>query len=282
MGKVDRLGDRIGLSTYRRRCLLDDRFLSELQGLLLRFAPQWSSDLHIYIDKRRRSTPLDVGDANALASAVASQIARKGEVFHRLGGDTRAVLGTVELRGATDALIAVISVDEREFFGRAGEWSFGNTVSLQMRGGQVDGRPIALWTREVFEALVDVFGPDYGYARTEQEYFAKNMCTQGGVWAVGRDISRHLPGIYWLNFFGKPYRDLIDRHKLLTAPASGKREIGNGVLLSLSDDPLSWNTEGYLQVENAVLDHIGRQFFFSKQNPDRETVAPDFGLRSGR
>jgi len=48
--------------------------------------------------------------------------------------------------------------------------------------------------------------------------------------------------------------------------------------LRLFDDPRKWASPEYKAVERRVLDHIGPQYFFSKDQPNRKTTAPDFGL----
>jgi hypothetical protein len=49
------------------------------------------------------------------------------------------------------------------------------------------------------------FDPFFGFACDTEEYHAKNMSTEGGgVRAIGIDIGKYLPGLYWLNFFGLP------------------------------------------------------------------------------
>jgi hypothetical protein len=42
--------------------------------------------------------------------------------------------------------------------------------------------------------------------------------------AVGCDFGRFLPGLFWLNFFGRPYRGLIgDAHLRSTPAGRGRR-----------------------------------------------------------
>ena len=109
------------------------------------------------------------------------------------------------------------------------------------------------------------------------ESAGQNMLTTPQVSrAIGIDVSRHLPGLYWLNFFGQPYRDLLGRERLLAAPGCRTAEIDDGVLLELHEEPRAWHTDEYRQVQERVLDHLGRQHFFDRRHPDRETVAPDF------
>lgn len=41
-------------------------------------------------------------------------------------------------------------------------------------------------------------------------------------------------------------------------------------------DPLAWETPECREAERRVLDHLGPQYFFSRDAPDRQTVAPPF------
>ena len=111
------------------------------------------------------------------------------------------------------------------------------------------------------------------------EYDAKNISHEGGgTEAVGVDVSRYLPGLYWLNFFGKPYCELIGLERLLDTPAHEVKGVDDGVLVRLSKDSREWEREDYREAERKVLNHIGRQYCFSKEEPNQKTVAPDFGL----
>lgn len=128
--------------------------------------------------------------------------------------------------------------------------------------------------------LCTVLPVAYARAHAWAEYDGKNMDHTGGARAVGVDIGASLPGLYWSNFFGKLYVDLIGLNRLLSAPAYEVRKLGNGVILMLSASPWHWTTREYAEAERQVLQHLGEHYFFSKQNPDRETVGPDLRVFS--
>jgi hypothetical protein len=151
-------------------------------------------------------------------------------------------------------------------------------VTFQVRKAKVDGVDSIAWCHELFRALCEHLSPWHGIAQMLDEFYAKNISHEGGgTRAVGRDISRYLPGLYWLNFFGRPYRDFIGRERLLTAPAHEVKELDSGVLLSIHKDAKAWNTLAYQAKEEQILQHIGHEYFFSKSDPNRTTTAPDFG-----
>src|SRR5262249_38790595 len=100
---------------------------------------------------------------------------------------------------------------------------------------------------------------------------------QDGVWALGRDVRRSLPGLFWLNAFGPPYVELIGRDTLTTAPATtGQR--GANAVVELYPSPGEWETASGRNAHTRVLGHLGRGFFYDRTAPHRETTAPDFGL----
>jgi hypothetical protein len=89
-------------------------------------------------------------------------------------------------------------------------------------------------------------------------------------------LQKGLPGLYWLNYFGPQYVDLMGRESLLSAPAYDVKAAGDGVILALDESAEAWSTDAYRQREHVVIAHIGGQYFFSRFEPDRKLVAPQF------
>lgn len=71
---------------------------------------------------------------------------------------------------------------------------------------------------------------------------------------------------------------LIGTERVFSTPCAEVHRVDRGVLLALGTDPKSWNTEEHKLVEARAREHLGQQYFFSKDNPDRQTVSPNFGL----
>jgi len=92
-----------------------------------------------------------------------------------------------------------------------------------------------------------------------------------GVVGPGRQ-----PGVFWVNFFGRRYRDLIGDDRLRSAPAEMVKVIDDGVLIAIAGDPAAWDTPEYAIAEQWVRSHLGAELFFAKTEPDRLTVAPDW------
>lgn len=94
--------------------------------------------------------------------------------------------------------------------------------------------------------------------------------------AIGRDFGRFLPGVFWLNFFGHRYRQMIGDERLRSAPAEEVAVIDDGVLIAIAGDPAAWDTPEYAVCEQRIRSHLGAELFFSKAEPERLTVAPDW------
>ncbi len=257
--------------------------LDRVQSLLGVYVPGWSTGLHIW-RYRQEKTPVDVTHPGALGQAVGAQATERGPLYYELkrrlpAAEPERIHGWAELRGSDDSLILVASIDEHIFWPVGQAWIWANHLTFQVCRSRVDGLDSSIWSKTMLEALCADLSPPHAYAHMSGEFEAKNISHErGGTQAVGGDVSKALRGLYWLNFFGRPYRDLIGRERLLSAPAHEVREIDDGVLLSLHENPRAWDTPEYREGERHVLGHLGPQYFFSKDDPNRQTVAPDFGL----
>src|SRR5262249_36006558 len=73
--------------------------------------------------------------------------------------------------------------------------------------------------------LSAIFGADYGFiSHTLQERRQSPVLTP----------AERLPGIYWANFFGRPYIEFFGRDRLLAAPCYQVREISESLVLLLA------------------------------------------------
>lgn len=213
--------------------------------------------------------------------AVLAAAGERGPTYRALverygAGDERLV-GSAELRGAGPELVVVVSVDERVVSRLGPATELGNHIALQVRRPNVDGGGGAVWVREVFQALCDRLSPAWGSAQHPGEYWAKVMSDGPSIAAVGRDFGRFLPGVFWLNFFGRRYRALLGDDRLRSTPADEVVVVDDGVLVALAPGPWGWDTPEYAVAEQRARDHLGSEVFFSKAEPDRPTVAPDWG-----
>jgi len=270
---------RLDICVSLGQFLLSDGLLNRVQTLLCKHAPKWVTMLRVY-RYREPNTPIDAALPSALAEAVRSRGLERGDLYYQLErqfpGPPPRLFGSAEIRGEGNALIIVPHFDER-IVTRAGDASiWGNSIAFQICKPKVDGNDSVSWARTVFTAICESLSPWHAHSGMLEESDSKNISHEGGgTMAVGIDISRHLPGIYWMNFFGEPYRDFIGRDRLLTGPAHEVKEVDKGVLLSIDANPTLWDTAEYRRKEQQILNHIGPEYFFSKAEPERETITPD-------
>ena len=255
--------------------------LKLVQELLREAAPRWCAQLRVWRSPRDQR-PVDVAEPGSLRTAVLAAAAERGPTYRALveqygPGDERLV-GSVELRGVGAELIVIISVDERVVSRLGDKAAFGNDLAIQVRRPKVAGRSGAVWIGEVFATFCGCLSPVWGQAGHPDEYWAKVMSERPSIAAVGRDFGRFLPGVFWLNFFGRRYRELFGDDRLRSTPASRVDVVDDGILVGLGLEPSRWDTPEYAGAEQRVRDHLGPGAFFSKAEPDRPTVAPDWSL----
>lgn len=261
-----------------------DRFLGgddldRVQELLVSIAPRWCRDLRVWMAPRDHA-PVDVSEPDALAAAVLAGAGERGETFKALVEKHGQLpldrfFGSVELRGASLELTVVISVDQMVLSPLGPKRSLGNSVSLQVRRAKVEGRSGPEWLRSAFEALCGELSPAWGAAYHPVEYWSKVMSDEPPVRPVGRDFGRFLPGVFWLNFFGPPYVDLLGEQPLRSAPNA--EPVGNGVLVAIGDDPRQWDDPATVSLGQTLRDHLGPELFFTKGDTDRLGVVPNWG-----
>jgi hypothetical protein len=262
------------------RSLATSDGLDILQELLATAAPRWASKLRLWRSPRDQR-PIDIVKPGALRNAVLAAAAERGATYHMLverygRPPAERLSGSAELRGASSELVLVVSVDEWVAHPLGTKISLGNRIALQVRHRSVERRDRANWTRETFEMLCARLAPAWGSACHPDEYWAKVMSESPRIEAVGRDFGRFLPGLFWLNFFGPRYQELIGEKRLRSAPADRVVGLDHGVILSLAAEPESWSSSEYALTEGKVRRHLGPAFFFAKSDRQRETVAPDW------
>jgi hypothetical protein len=251
--------------------------LDRLQELLPKVAPSWCRRLRAW-GSTKDQLPIDVAQPGALRDAVLEIATRRGPTYQALverhgPGDER-LFGSAELRGAGPELTVVVSVDEHVVSSLGKTTRLGNAIALQIRRPRIEGQAAADWAETAFESLCDQFSPVWGGGGHPAEYWAKVMTEQPPIRALGWDLGRFLPAVFWLNFFGRPYRQLIGEDRLRSTPASQVIPADQGVLIGLGLEPSSWDTADYAAAEQKVRDHLGVSLFFSKAEPDRPTIAP--------
>ena len=160
-------------------------------------------------------------------------------------------------------------------------WLFSNSISGTFGTSRVAGHRREDLVREIVIALGGLPGFLWGAAYLTTEFRSSNLHDgPDGMWAIGRDISSHLPGIYWLNLFGATYLRHMNLGESATSlhfaslTALGSR----GLAVQIYEHPEDWENEAGRAARNTAMAALGEQFFFDRREPDRETIAPDFGL----
>ncbi len=269
----------IDITLYLGSSLFNGNELQYFQNTLLGLAPEWASKLHLW---RFREPPveIDVTREGAIENLMVSKGIERGELFRRLeklaplpAPERR--LGSMELRGAYRGLTVVLSFDDWMFSPIGASWIPGNRITFQVRRSKIEQNGASAWAEECISLCCMAVDPLFGFACATEEYTAKNMSTDGGgLRAIGIDIAKHLPGLYWLNFFGAPYAALIGHEALSSTPAEGVVACKSGYLIRLSSGPEHWNSAEGSHREAAARKHLGCKYFFDRGSCDRETVSP--------
>jgi hypothetical protein len=238
-----------------------DRFRSVVEGV----TPGWSPRA---FDGNAAVPVEDRGFETAFRDAAL----RHGETYHQIVEELRNAstpvrereLGTAELSSNVPALSFVISVDAYPFARMGRKLLLNNRIAASLDASAFPDRRAAVWVNEALTAMAEALQPAWAASYAHDEYVAKVMLTKGRLEAVGRDFSRFLPGLFATNYFGPRYVDLIGKQRLLSAPAADVRELGEGVLVRILDDPLTWRTTHARRSTRRVLEHIGGRFFYSR------------------
>ena len=173
-------------------------------------------------------------------------------------------------------MIGVIVVDALPTFRQRDRLLANNSIDLQLFGDRFEARPVVAWVLEAFVALCRELQPVWGAVCDVNEWDARVMSHENGLSAIGVDFGRFLPGLFAWNYFGTRYRDAIGRRQLLDVPAMDVRELGDGALIRIVDDPRRWQDALAILQHDGAIGAIGPEYFFSIAEPDRPTLAPSW------
>jgi hypothetical protein len=247
---------------YVDQPLFDEAQLDGLQSVINAILPEWSTELSVARDEDARDRVVLRRDGRLYDSVRRVAAPRRG-------------LGSAVLTGTYGDLSCYLQHSDRTLPPESNEM-----VIEVYELSTIESKTTSAWARETFEAMVARLPIRYANAYADEEYYAKNMIDdETGVRAIGAKITYATPGLYWLNFFGRPYVDLIGRERLLSAPGYDVRPVDDGVLIALDRSPDSWQTAAYREREQAVVEHLGQEYFFSRHDPSRKTIAPAFRQR---
>lgn len=126
---------------------------------------------------------------------------------------------------------------------------------------------------ELAAELVVVFRAEHACVRSSDEH-AKQHRPGGRGPMLGLELAKHVPGVYYANFFGPTLTKFFGHGRLESCPAVIKRAVGDGWLLTTAEDPADWNEPGALNLKQQVRRHLGDRAFFDVAYPERSTIAP--------
>jgi hypothetical protein len=180
-------------------------------------------------------------------------------------------LGELFFKGREGLKEVHFSFDECGLVARAGQTHFGNSLSLvwedRRRGTHLGEVCLA-----VMEQVFDNSLFDYGFCCISEQYEEKNMdYSGGGARAVGLDVSKALPGLYWGNYFGEHLCQLIGYETLMELPGYSSHHVRSGIIVANELPPDEWRQDNFLANEKATIGRIGSRFFFEK-GKDHATV----------
>jgi hypothetical protein len=269
----------IDITLYLGSSLFTGKELQGFQNALVRLTPEWASKLHLWRFQEPR-VEIDVTREGAIERVMLSKGTERGELFQRLEKlaplpDPDRRLGSMELRGAYPGLTVVLRFDDWIFCPIGTSWTVGNTIAIQVRSSNIEQSDASDWTEKCMAICGTAMDLLFGFACSTEEYAAKNMSTEGGgLRAIGLDVAKHLPGLYWLTFLGAPYATLIGHETRSSAPADRVVVCKSGYLIRLSSGPKHWNSPEARDREAAVRKHLGQRYFFDRERCDRETASP--------
>lgn len=253
-----------------------DETIQRQHDLLADLAPTWAARLQIWKGPRHQ---IDVRREH-FKEAVLEAVSARGKTYRdrvkRFGageGEQRT-FGSVEIRGGTPALVAVISTDSDPLWRIGGKLLLGNSIVLEVKREKVEELASPDWIRAFFKEACESTSPAWGAVYTLAEYEVKVMGEGAGAVAVGRDFSRFLPGVFVVNFFGQPYVDLFGGDCLLATPGVEAQRIDSGVSLDFGGSVASWNTVDVQRRMERALDHLGADAFFDKRAPRQRRRVP--------
>lgn len=95
--------------------------------------------------------------------------------------------------------------------------------------------------------------------------------------------AERLPGVYWANFFGRPYIDFFGREKLLASPCHEVREISQDLIALLADEsPLSTQMLDGDELVTDIKNYLDQNAFPGPRFPDEPCAVPKFDFRDVR
>lgn len=116
----------------------------------------------------------------------------------------------------------------------------------------------------------------YAYIALNVEYLQQNTIRYKGRFrnghikaaesVVGVDLIKHIPGLYWGNYFGPAYVEWFGADTFKQLPSASLKWLDNGaVFFTLAEHPNSWASATYQQTVRTCRTMLGTDAFFDKE-----------------
>ncbi len=185
--------------------------------------------------------------------------ADRGGVLFRSSGELRCT-GSVEWR-------------------RAWNHSF-NSIALRVPAERASEEVLQTFLLLALE-LASLLDAEHACIRTSEEFESQHRPRGQGAY-LGVDLASHVPGIYWVNYFGPTLVRFFGLELLLTCPTWRTWQAGAGVVIQTADSPSQWNSSDALRTKARVRAHLGERTIFDVSCPRRSTIAPTYDLSQVR
>jgi len=261
--------------------------LDTLQTAITAIEPSFVETLRV-VEYEGDPSParVDASQDGSLHRAVLTKGIRRGETYEQLAGESSPTqdrprrFGMVWVRGKARSTFLSVAFDERAPAHPAGNsWLWSNSIGGMIGSARIGRTPREEWVRRLASALGSHSVLVWGAAFSHDEFRFRNLHDDSaGTWAMGRDVRRSLPGLYWLNLFGEPYVQLIGEDRLSSADAISVQKVGSGMIVEAYAHPDDWDSSDGRESHARIVRQLGSLFFFDRDKPEAETTAPDFGL----
>lgn len=178
--------------------------------------------------------------------------------------------GVLFVRGREDGFLAFFSRESRGL----------SVWRVYLNARAVEGAKLERWLAWVF-SVCETFPILYGYGCSMAEYEAKHVAVQdlpgGGrirqtLGVSTQEFFQYLPGVYWLNLFGRELnRAFQSRYPLLGEPVAVRELAHDQAAVHLREPVLAEDVDRRLRVERGIADVLGAPFFFDRARMDELT-----------
>lgn len=232
--------------------------LDLLWSLMRKHLSDWSASLRVALDEDEE----DFEDAS------------EGRIFEAVEAISpkHRGFGSIVVGGSYEELMFFLSTSDSSLPPDS------NAIGIEIfDAASINGLPCSEWIEGFVKEFVSETPVRYGRAHLSEEFDSKNLVeSDTSLRAMGVNISNSIPGIYWLNYFGKPYKSLFTSGDVSSVALHEVREDQKGLLLILDKDPQNWQAESYKNMENSIIRSLGRDYFFLREEPEHTSLAPDF------